>query len=103
MTQSPPPPPDGADPAIIEALKDLARQEAQGTRVPISVGPYTAFVLIGAIQMAYRHPGMNADPRLAAMLKTVGGLLESMFAAGPLQQLLADGWDTSRDAAPQEN
>lgn len=89
--------PPGVDPQVWEAMKSLARDEAAGARMTLAIGPYAAFTMIGAIQLAYRHPSM--DCKVGGILRAVGGQLEAMFAGGPLQQMLADGWNRDKDTA----
>lgn len=82
-------PPD-VDPVVWEAIKQLVTDERDGGRIPLSVGPYTAFTMLGALQLAFRHPAM--EPKMKQLIRDFGHQLEGAFAGGPLQEVLDKGW-----------
>jgi hypothetical protein len=50
---------------IVKAIAELALAEINGTAEPcnVSIGPFSMFQLIGALQLALRHPNMPASIR----------------------------------------
>jgi hypothetical protein len=72
---------------------DLIRQERQGVRLQFVTGPYTAFVATGALQLAWRHPGMG---NFRDMIRDLGEQLTAAFDE-PTRALIAKGWDIDYD------
>lgn len=77
-------------PAYIEYMHQLAEIEQTGGRVSVDVGPFTAMTLIGALQLAVRHPWMG-DQAKAAVRALVDGF-GPMFAGTLGEQIIAAGW-----------
>jgi len=76
-------------------LRRLAALEAGGERTTLAVGPYTAFIMTSALQLASRHPGMTRQMR--ATLAGFTGQLRTWFDGTPGQELLARGEDPAQD------
>lgn len=83
----------------VEALTALAQAEKDGTaeKLPVHLGPFTAFVLIGALQLAWRHPDMNDLHK--EMIEAVARPLQDRFGP-PLWAELERGWDVTQDYDP---
>lgn len=54
---------DIAKPAMVEYMARLIELEKAGERTQINIGPLTAIIMIGAFQLATRHPDMPPDHR----------------------------------------
>lgn len=78
-----------------EAIKSLAIDEGMGARIPMTIGPYSAFTMVGALQLAWRHPDMGGPTK--AMIEDFGRQLQAAFTGGPLEPLLETGWDEHQD------
>lgn len=78
------------------ALAELARAELAGQAelATVRIGPFTAYVLVGLIQLACRHPELP-DSQLRAA-HCVADPLIAMFA-GPLREAAEAGWDREQD------
>jgi hypothetical protein len=95
---TPPPAPEPDDAVILEAMTRLINDEADGARTTLTIGPYAAFVMLGALQLAWRHPYMNGST--ADIIRGIGGQLQAIYAHEPaLSALLDKGWDRKHDAA----
>jgi hypothetical protein len=79
----------------VEYLKQLIELEQAGERSTLSMGPYTAIMIIGAVQLAWRHPGMN--PTMCSTLHDLIDQMEPWFVGTLGQEIIAKGWDTSED------
>ena len=73
----------------IEYLKQLMELETEGERTQISIGPYTAFLTISALQLAGRHPAMHGTG-VAAIRRMVDQLMP-LFAGTYGEQLIRMG------------
>lgn len=91
--------PEHAEGAV-EALAELAKAEAASTAEPavLLVPPFTAFVLIAALQLAWRHPDLN--PAHKGVIERVARSLQRMFGP-PLYGELDRGWDVTQDYDPR--
>lgn len=78
-----------------EAIKSLAIDENRGARIPVEIGPYSAFTMIGALQLAWRHPDMEGRTR--DLIRGFGEQLQAAFTGGVLEPLLETGWDLRQD------
>jgi hypothetical protein len=89
-----------ADRSVVEALYKLAIAEQDGLvrAAPMTIGPYSSFTLIGAIQLAWRHPSMNATQK--RILENIARPMQAWFS-GVLADALEAGWDTSQDRDPE--
>lgn len=81
---------------ITGALAELFEAELAGTaeKAEIRIGPFSAFVLIGLIQFAWRHPGLS--PRHKQIAHDIVDQLATLFGP-PLDAAIELGWDTTRD------
>jgi len=82
MTATPAPGAD-PDPAVLARIAELVRLEQRGERAQVAIGPWSAYTLIGALQLSLRHPYVN-------------GQLRDTLAQ--IAHLLADAW--FRDGDP---
>lgn len=83
-----------------EAIAYLTRlveieQGADCAPAVISCGPFTAFTLIGALQLATRHPAMSDEQR--ELIGQVIDQLRPLFAGSLGEQLLRLGDDPAMD------
>jgi hypothetical protein len=76
-------------------MERLAEDEIAGVRQPIAFGPYTAMVVIGALQLATRNPSM--DDRMRALLSSVVEQFRPWFAGTLGEHLIDQGNDPERD------
>jgi hypothetical protein len=96
--QAPAEPPAVDDAAALEMTKKLAEHEQAGVRLQLSVGPYTAFTLIGAIQLVLRHPGVEG--LMARVLTDLARQFQAALADGPVPgvgELIELGFDERYD------
>jgi hypothetical protein len=80
----------------IRALTELVRDEQAGRAKPgtVSIGPFSAFIVIGALQLAWRHPGM--PPAHKEIIEGMARQMQGWFG-GHLAAQLERGWDPSQD------
>lgn len=83
--------------AELDLVRALVAAENAGDRREIVIGPFTAFVAVGALQLAWRHPQMNG--RTGATIRDLGEQL-SVLLGPEVQVLLAKGWDRAHDVEP---
>lgn len=83
----------------LDLVRALLQAEKAGERREIIMGPFTAFVAVGALQLAWRHP--NMDTKTADTIRSLGEQLSTMLAPD-VQALLAKGWDRAYDV-PSES
>lgn len=80
----------------VEYVTRLARLEMGGApKAVIRMGPFTAFTLIGAVQLAMRHPDMS--PENSRLLAAVIDDLRPLFAGTPGEMLLGLGDEPAFD------
>jgi len=77
---------EAAQVAYFRTLIDL---EKAGERATISVGPYTAMNLIGALQMVTRHPGI--EPPMRKIMRELVNQFRPMFAGTPGEEIINRG------------
>jgi hypothetical protein len=80
------------DPDTITYLATLAALENAGERTTLAIGPYSAFTIIGALQLALRHPQLGDVVR-----GIVGGDLRTLFDGTPGEALIRLGDDPAND------
>lgn len=80
---------------LLEYMRVLRQAEADGAREAVVFGPYTALTVIGALQLATRHPAMFADQR--AEILAVIELFRPWFAGTPGEQIIDMGNDPEFD------
>lgn len=91
----------GAEPDR-EAIAYLARlyeieRDPDHERAVLFIGPYSAFVMIGALQLATRHPDMSPTHR--QFLAEVIDQLRPLFTGTPGEPLIRLGDDPANDRA----
>ena len=74
----------------------LAAEERKGVRHHVAIGPFTAFCVIGALQLAWRHPDLS-DGATSTAIRGLGEQLTTLFDP-TTQALLVKGWDRRYDA-----
>jgi hypothetical protein len=81
----------------IEYVASIARLEREPgrDRAFIRVGPFTAFTIIGALQLATRHPEMSQSQR--DLIGAVIDQLRPLFAGAPGEHLLRLGDEPAYD------
>lgn len=95
------------DPELIEEIEDaeheaelnymsmLMEAERSGESAPVKVGPYTAMIMIGAFQLAARHPSMSGIP--VQVLRSMVNLFKPWFEGTPGERIILRGehpeWD----------
>jgi hypothetical protein len=84
------------DQYLAEQIIEFYQDERDGTaqKAEVRIGPFTAFVAIGALQLAWRHPEMTQHNRDA--IEHLARQLQVLFS-GEMADLLEQGWDTSLD------
>lgn len=84
------------DPETFHALVALAIAERDGLYEPavVKLGPYTAFTLIGLLQLTWRHPDLTRQHR--QMIEEIARPLQRLFGP-PLDAALEQGWDRGQD------
>lgn len=76
-------------------MVELRELEIAGARQEVLLGPYTALVLIGALQLATRHPSMNDHMR-----DQLGALIDQFrpwFVGTPGEHIIDAGNDAGND------
>ena len=78
-------------------VEELARieQDPDHQKATIVMGPFTAFTLIGTLQLAMRHPDFSAAQ--AGLIRDVIGQLRPLFAGTPGEVLLRMGDEPAFD------
>jgi len=84
-------PPGASD---VEVVTALGQAERDGARAPLLVGPFTAWVMISTLQLAWRHPNLSEDMR--GRIRRGADQLISLYA-GRARELLEAGWDPTQD------
>lgn len=85
------------DAEAIRYIAHLAQLEQQPghKEATITMGPFTAFVMIGALQLATRHP--NFSPGHHQLVGQIIDQCKPMFRGTPAEQLLDLGDDPAND------
>lgn len=77
----------------------MAQQESQGARTSIELGPYSALVIIGALQMCNRHPRVPREVK--AIHNQLVAQFAQLFAGTPGEEIIRRGghpeWDVPVD------
>lgn len=76
-------------------MERLVEDEVAGVRQQIAFGPYTAMVVIGALQLATRNPYM--DDRMRALLGSVVDQFRPWFTGTLGEHLIDKGNDPEQD------
>lgn len=80
---------------MVAYMRTLHALEQTGERAPIAVGPFSAIVMIGALQLATRHPTMPDNHR-----EMIGQVIEQFrpwFAGTIGEQIIDMGNDPEQD------
>lgn len=83
---------------VVRLLAEAWLAEKAGTcpLAQIRMGSYTAFTMIAALQVAWRHPGLSKVQR--DVIRELAGQVQPLFG-GVLAEVLEAGWDVSQDVA----
>jgi hypothetical protein len=80
---------------VLEWLKRLVELEKAGERTTVALGPFTAYTIIGALQLAMRHP--DQSPKIRQVLRDFVHQFEPLFAGTPGEETIRRGmhpeWD----------
>lgn len=74
---------------LVDYMIRLHQAEADGQRQEVVFGPFTAILVIGAIQLATRHPGMPEHQRV--QLRAVVDQFRPWFAGTPGEHIIYRG------------
>ena len=86
----------GYDEAVAYLVEmGTAEREGRARMMMLEIGPYTAFVLIGALQLATRHPAMKDDQR--GQIQAIIDQLKIPFQGTPAMTILNLGDDPAND------
>lgn len=80
---------------LVAYMGRLRELEAGGARSQVAFGPYTALTVIGALQLATRHPAMFPSQR--AEIHSVIDQFRPWFVGTPGEQLIDMGNDLELD------
>lgn len=79
----------------ITYIMQLAALEKEGARTAFMIGPFTTFTLIGALQLATRHPEMSQSQR--DVIDQVKEKLMVPFLGTLAEQIIKLGDDPAND------
>lgn len=81
---------------FLDLVTGLAKLEQDGRFTPIQLdlGPYSAFVLVGSLQLAWRHHAQGG--RMREIIEYIARRVQDGFPP-EYAELLEAGWDTSGD------
>ena len=95
---------DDIDPNFLRVVGRLLVHEEEGARGTLAIGPYTAYSLIGVIQMCTRHPGLSGSmaQALIEVAEVLGRWLVEGFSEDDpdreiLQNIITMGFDPAND------
>jgi len=84
---------------MVEYMRKLIEMEQEGERTTIQLGPYTAMTMIGALQLATRHPSMAGLP--VKVLRDLVDQFKPFFEGTPGEELIKRGehpeWDVNEE------
>lgn len=80
---------------FVESMKDLWNLEAAGERTTLTIGPFSAITMIGALQLAMRHPEMSTFQR--GILAEFIDQMRPMFAGTSGEEIIRRGDDPAFD------
>jgi len=84
--------------AVLAWLDGLRRLERGGERTTLVIGPWTAFILIGVVQLAMRHPRLPPDQRRVAAEWIAQ--VRTLFDGTPGEAIIAVGDRPENDVQP---
>lgn len=81
---------------LVKAIAELAQLEQSGDYepAPVLLGPFTAYILIGVLQLAWRHPELSATHK--QIIESIARPLSKLFGP-PLSDSIELGWDPAYD------
>jgi len=88
----------------LDYVVGIAESERDGTadRATLCVGPFTAFCMIAALQVAVRHPVVSGS--MKTTLRSIVDQLKPWFDGTPVEEALRRGdhpeWDVRDDDTP---
>lgn len=80
---------------MVAYMRTLMELEEAGERAPVVVGPFTAILMIGALQLATRHPDVPDNHREA--IASVIEQFRPWFAGTMGEQIIDMGNDPALD------
>jgi hypothetical protein len=86
--------PSEADVAAVRELIELERDPAT-PHATLTIGPYAAFVLVGALQLTLRHPLLYPDQR--EQITSIARQVQTLYQ-GRAYELLEHGFDPAKDS-----
>jgi hypothetical protein len=87
------------DQALIHAsAMEIARLRSQSMTIPVFLEPAAAMSLVGALQLACRHPHFSGPTR-ALMVEIIDKIQQTFVEANAsaLVELIQRGWDPEHD------
>lgn len=75
--------------------KEAMQAEIAGARTTVVIGPWSAFELIGALQLVTRHPDVAASTK--NHMRAFGNQFSEWFKGTPAEEVIRRGWDPSFD------
>lgn len=86
----------------LKILVELGKAERDGTadNALISCGPFTAFSIVAALQLALRHPQLSSNMR--EIISNFANQLAMLFPEGSaVRELIKEGSDPHNDVGPE--
>lgn len=92
-------PPPGFDQVEFDTIVALAAAENAGDGFEVHIGPYSAYALIGALQLVLRRP--DVPPSLSLHLRGIADTLAGLFSGDPaVSRLIGLGWEDEERRRP---
>lgn len=94
--------PDTDVPEAVRQIFKLISQEMTGLAMPttISLGPFTTYLMIAILQLAWRHPGLTEFNR--NFVEGAARELQNCYKGTPLYDFVEKGWDEALDVVMPE-
>ena len=86
----------GSEAEDLEHVKRLAVAEQAGERHTVPIGPFTAFSLIGMLQLVTRHPDLGAG-QLTIARSVIDDLARGFEHDPAIMELIKKGNDPAHD------
>jgi hypothetical protein len=87
---------NGEDDLIAKAMTEMKAMESLGIKIILELGISDAMALIGALQLACRHPEF-VGPTRYSVEKIIGQLFTNFEGKPALQELIRMGWQRKHD------
>lgn len=81
-------------------MKRIVEAEQRGERTTAVIGPFAAWTIIGFLQLAARHPGLQDDSFGMQVIHGFVDQLKPLFAGTPGERIIELGWDPANDPEP---